>query len=71
MTDTDNASSSRRPEDPIPTSVDTDDPGVVRYWCEALGVTIEQLQEAVLAAGTDPAAVRQHFLQQGSSAGAG
>lgn len=59
------------PEDPIPTTVDTDDPGVVAYWCEVFGVTLEQLQEAVLAAGTDPAAVREHFLQQGSSAGAG
>ncbi|URI08313.1 DUF3606 domain-containing protein [Aquincola tertiaricarbonis] len=59
------------PEDPTPTTVDTDDPGNVTYWCELFGVTLEQLQEAVLAAGTDPAAVRQHFLQQGSSAGAG
>lgn len=58
-------------EDPVPTTVDTDDPGVVTYWCREFGVTIEQLQEAVLAAGNEPAAVRQHFLQQGSSAGAG
>lgn len=59
------------PEDPTPTTVDTDDPGIVKYWCEVFGITLEQLQEAVLAAGTDPAAVREHLLKQGSSAGAG
>lgn len=58
-------------EDPIPTTVDTDDPGVVKYWCGVFGVTLEQLQEAVLATGTDPGAVKEHLLQQGSSAGAG
>lgn len=42
-----------------------------RRWCEHFGVTIEQLAEAVLAAGDEPVAVREHLLRQGGSAGAG
>lgn len=42
-----------------------------RRWCEHFGVTIEQLEEAVQAAGDAPDAVREHLLRQGGSAGAG
>lgn len=58
-------------QDPKPTTVDADDPEGLKYWGGVFGVTQEQLQEAVLAAGSDPAAVREHLMQQGSSAGAG
>ena len=54
-----------------PTQVDLDDPDSLTHWCDAFGVTIDQLQESVLAVGGDPDAVREHLLQQGSSAGAG
>jgi Protein of unknown function (DUF3606) len=43
----------------------------VRRWCEHFGVTLEQLTEAVRAAGHAPADVREHLLRQGGSAGAG
>lgn len=33
----------------------------VRYWTEALGLTREQLEQAVKAAGNSAAAVRQHL----------
>ena len=37
---------------------------------EHFGATVEQLVEAVLAVGGEPAAVREHLLNQGA-AGAG
>ncbi len=54
-----------------PTTVDVEDQASLRYWCDRFGVTVDQLQESVLAAGDDPQAVQEHLLQQGSSAGAG
>jgi hypothetical protein len=54
-----------------PAPVNLDDPRIAKQWCDHFGITLEQLQEAVQAAGTDPAAVREHLLNQGGSAGAG
>jgi Rieske Fe-S protein len=54
-----------------PDRVDPDDQQGLDRWCEHFGCTVQQLQEAVQAVGSDPAAVREHLLQQGSSAGAG
>ncbi len=42
----------------------------VQYWTERLGVTEEQLSEAVHAAGNSGRAVTEHLLNQGGSAGA-
>jgi hypothetical protein len=53
-----------------PSQVDLDDEAGVAFWLRHFGVTAEQLEEAVLAAGSDPAAVREHLLNQGGSAGA-
>lgn len=54
-----------------PARVDLHDPQVTKYWREHFGATVQQLEEAVAAAGDDPAAVREHLLNQGGSAGAG
>jgi hypothetical protein len=43
----------------------------VKRWCKEFGVTEAQLAEAVQAVGGDAAAVREHLLNQGASAGAG
>jgi len=51
--------------------VDPDDSGNSTWWCAHFGVTVDQLQEAVQAAGNDPMAVQEHLLHQGGSAGAG
>ena len=51
--------------------VDLADAAGLRHWCDHFGVTQEQLEEAVHAAGDDPAAVQEHLLNQGGSAGAG
>jgi uncharacterized protein DUF3606 len=50
--------------------VDLTDTMNALHWCEHFGVTREQLEEAIKAAGDSPAAVREHLLNQGSSAGA-
>ena len=55
---------------PTPEWVDLSDPDNIAFWRERLGVTIEQLQEAVRAVGNKPQAVREHLLNQGASAGA-
>lgn len=52
-------------------TIDPSSEDALRPWAEHFGVTIEQMQEAVQAAGTDPDAVRRHLLDQGASAGAG
>jgi Rieske Fe-S protein len=57
--------------DGTPDQVDPNDQAVLDFWCEHFGCTVQQLQEAVRATGRDPVAVREHLLQQGSSAGAG
>jgi len=51
--------------------IDLADDAAVKHWCEHFGVTVEQLAEAVKAAGNEPTAIREHLLQQGASAGAG
>lgn len=56
---------------PLPDRVDSGDPANVAQWCETFGITASQFEEAVAAAGTDPAALREHLLNQGASAGAG
>jgi hypothetical protein len=51
--------------------IDLDDAEQTQAWIDHFGITAEQLQEAVQAAGTDPKAVTEHLLNQGASAGAG
>jgi hypothetical protein len=51
--------------------VDLSDDEAARAWREHFGVTLEQLEEAVRAAGDSPQAIRAHLLNQGASAGAG
>ncbi len=53
-----------------PQRVDPSDMDVLNYWGKEFGVTFEQLLEAVKAVGEQPEEVREHFLKQGSSAGA-
>jgi hypothetical protein len=52
-------------------SIDLGNPAAMKRWCKEFGVTETQLAEAVQAAGADAAAVREHLLNQGASAGAG
>jgi hypothetical protein len=59
------------PSGQAPRQVVMDDEAGLEYWREHFGVTTEQLAEAVLAAGPEPEAVREHLLNQGSSAGVG
>ncbi len=59
------------PSGPAPARVDPQDEAGMAWWREHFGVTTQQLQEAVQAAGDDPAAVREHLLNQGASAGVG
>jgi hypothetical protein len=54
-----------------PPRLDLADDASVARWCEHLGVTREQLEEAVAAVGDAPDAVVEHLLHQGGSAGAG
>lgn len=51
-------------------TIDLDDAAQVERWTERLGVTEEQLREAVQAAGRSGRAVTEHLLNQGGSAGA-
>jgi len=48
-----------------------EDEAGLEYWREHFGVTTQQLAEAVLAVGPEAEAVREHLLNQGSSAGVG
>lgn len=57
--------------DPGPGPIDLGDQAAVRRWIEHFGITQTQLEEAVQAAGTDPARVQEHLLNQGASSGAG
>ncbi len=52
-------------------SIDLGRDDIVAAWCEHFGATPQQLEEAVQAVGSDPAAVREHLLNQGASSGAG
>lgn len=45
------------------TRVDIQHDDELRYWCDCLGCTAEQLREAVSAVGQDVANVRQHLSQ--------
>lgn len=60
------------PEAAVPAGpIELADEAAVQRWIEHFGITVQQLEEAVQAAGTDPAAVREHLLNQGASSGAG
>ena len=61
----------RVPEQPPAGPIDLSDDATVARWLDHFGITRTQLEEAVQAAGSDPAAVREHLLNQGASAGAG
>ena len=54
-----------------PAKIVLDDEANAKHWREHFGATQEQLQEAVLAVGDDPARVHEHLLRQGASAGPG
>ncbi|WP_198321184.1 DUF3606 domain-containing protein [Azohydromonas aeria] len=58
------------PPQPPSGTVDISDDNNCSRWAEYFGVTPVQIEEAVKAAGTDPKAVQEHLLNQGSSAGA-
>jgi 2-hydroxychromene-2-carboxylate isomerase len=51
--------------------IDLSDPASIQRWCEHFGITEQQLDEAIKAVGPEPAAVREHLLNQGASAGVG
>ncbi len=51
--------------------IDLGDEAAVKRWTEHFGITQRQLEEAVQAAGTDPAKLREHLLNQGASSGPG
>ena len=53
-----------------PQTIDLAQEDQVDYWTERLGVTREQLEDAVHAAGNSAQAVTEHLLNQGGSAGA-
>jgi hypothetical protein len=50
----------RRPSTDID-RIDINDPVMARIWAKAFGISKEQLEVAVLAAGTDAAKVRRHL----------
>lgn len=54
-----------------PSTLVLDDDANAEYWREHFGATQLQLEEAVLAVGSDPARVQEHLLHQGASAGPG
>lgn len=41
--------------------IDVHDPNEIRHWTKSLGVTAEQLKEAVRKVGTSAEQVRQHL----------
>ena len=59
------------PQPPPSGPVEPGDDSHLQDWLDRFGVTAEQLQEAVSAAGNDALAVAEHLLHQGGSAGAG
>ena len=63
--------STRHAPTDAPSKIVLDDDANAKYWREHFGATQEQLQEAVLAVGDDPARVHEHLLRQGASAGPG
>lgn len=53
-----------------PERVDPKDEDGLVFWREEFGVTVTQLLDAVQAVGQDPGDIKEHLLNQGSSAGA-
>ncbi|WP_298235204.1 DUF3606 domain-containing protein [uncultured Azohydromonas sp.] len=51
-------------------TIDLNDEAAMRRWVDYFGVTATQLEEAVKSAGNRAEDVKQHLLNQGSSAGA-
>lgn len=43
------------------TRINLHEPYEVNYWCQTLGITKQQLTNAVTAVGTSAAAVRRHL----------
>jgi Protein of unknown function (DUF3606) len=56
---------------PNTATIDIDDDASLQLWMEHFGVTQEQLEDAVQAAGTRVEDVHHHLLDSGASAGAG
>ena len=52
-------------------TIDLEDEQAAADWREHFGITASQLEEAVLAVGSDSAAVKEHLLNQGASSGPG
>jgi len=52
-------------------AINLDDEQAVAEWCAHFGITVDQLEEAVLGVGSDSQAVREHLLNQGASSGPG
>ena len=59
------------PPTSMPERVRLDDEAQRDFWLQHFGVTLQQLEEALRAVGDDRADVREHLLNQGSSAGPG
>lgn len=51
-------------------TIDVNDDSSLAHWAGHFGVTVSQIQEAVLSAGPKVADVQRHLLDQGASAGA-
>jgi Protein of unknown function (DUF3606) len=49
---------------PVNDQINIHDPGEMRVWIKAFGISKEQLEAAVLAAGTDAVKVRLHLSKQ-------
>jgi Protein of unknown function (DUF3606) len=49
---------------PVNDQINIHDPGEMRVWIRAFGISKEQLEAAVLAAGTDAVKVRLHLSKQ-------
>ena len=67
-----NAPETHMADDPKKTGHDRklislDEPHEVRSWCESLGCTEAQLREAVHAAGSGAAAVRDYLQKSGNN----
>jgi Protein of unknown function (DUF3606) len=52
-------------------TIDINDDASLKHWMQHFGVTQEQLEDAVQAAGTRVEDVHRHLLDSGASAGAG
>jgi hypothetical protein len=54
------------PREAVPDNdqINIHDPGEMRVWIKAFGISKEKLEEAVLVAGTDAVKVRLHLSKQ-------